>query len=308
MGNILKTNMQNDILISICIATFNREKMLKGLLVSLVRQILPENIHLEIIVTDNNPNGSALSIVKQFPNTEKTQFKYFIQPLKNISITRNVCVQHSNGRFICFIDDDETASDTWINNLYNAIINYNSDGIFGYVEPIFDKDIPAQFHKREFYFSEVGETGTKAKFYYTTNAIIKSELIKSEEGPFDPSYGLTGGEDVHLFERLETKKNAKFNVSREAITYEYIPLERGNEKYLFNRALRGGQAFARRRIEKRRLLKFEILIKSLLTLGYATPLLFLFYFNRPKRLRFIQIIGSAEGKLRTIFNKTKIIY
>ncbi len=95
-----------------------------------------------------------------------------------------MCVANANGDYICFIDDDETASEYWINNLYDTMKKYKSDGVFGYVETVFDKKIPAHFHNREFYFTPVGETGTRAYYYFTTNALIKSEILKNEDGPF----------------------------------------------------------------------------------------------------------------------------
>jgi succinoglycan biosynthesis protein ExoM len=297
------------ILISVCIATYKREKLLEMLLQSLTEQVLEQNIMIEIIVTDNNIEESAKSILRKFISTDKISFKYFIQPIKNISLTRNVCVENATGDYICFIDDDETADKNWIGNLLNCVHKFNADGAFGYVEPVFDHIIPGHFKQREFYFSAVGNTGSIAKFYYTTNCLIKTELIKSERIPFDPDYGLTGGEDVHLFERL-VNKGAKFICSKEAVTYEFIPQNRGNYKYLFNRALRGGQSYLRRNLERRNELffKIKVLTKIIFRFLYGIFLFFLYPISKKKSVLGMLSIGDAIGKTRALFFKFKALY
>jgi succinoglycan biosynthesis protein ExoM len=300
---------EKKILISVCIATYKREKLLERLLQSLTEQVLEQNIKIEIIVTDNNIEESAKSILSKFISTDKILFKYFIQPIKNISLTRNVCVENATGDYICFIDDDETADKNWIGNLLDCFQKFNADGAFGYVEPVFDKGVPSHFKNRSFYFSPMGKTGSLAKFFFTTNAIVKSELIKNEDGPFNSAYGLTGGEDVHLFERLE-RKGAFFVNCREAVTFEFIPIERTNNKYLYKRALRGGQAFARRKLERKNnfIEKFKILSKASLMIFFSLTFYCLRFYSKFYKIEYIQILGASVGKIRSLFKFYKIIH
>ena len=296
-------------LVSVCIATYKREKLLERLLLSITKQQLEKNIEIEVIVTDNDPDSSTKSIIEKIKNSHSIILKYFVQSSKNISLTRNMCVANSSGDYICFIDDDEIADENWVSNLLSCLMKFNADGAFGYVEPIFDAKIPDHFKRREFYFSPVGETGTTAKFFYTTNCIIKAEFIKSEETPFDPNYGLTGGEDVHLFERL-FYKGAKFINCKTALTFEYIPSERASYKYLFNRSLRGGQSFARRRLERNNTLvyKMMILLKSIIMIiCYSVLLVFIFY-SENFRIKYFQILGASFGKLRSLLGFYKNLY
>ncbi len=302
-------NQHKEVIISVCVATYNRKKLLEKLLYSISNQALSPEINLEIIVTDNSSESNAKTILDKFSDTENIHFKYLVQLKKNISLTRNLSVENASGDYICFIDDDETASELWIQNLYDAMIKYNADGVFGYTEPIFDNNIPLHFRRREFYFTPVGETGTEASFYFTTNAIVKSDIIKNEKVLFDPGYGLTGGEDVHLFERL-VQKGAKFIVSREAISYEYIPFERGTKKYLFNRALRGGQAFVRRKIEMQDNFSLKILILIKVIISISIALLYFLFFPISKKLGINGIInlGASVGKFRGLIANYKNIH
>ncbi len=296
-------------LISICIATYNRKELLYNLLISLSHLILNKDIDIEIIITDNDPKCSALPVIQSIRESSPLVIKYYKQSEQNISLTRNVCVANSQGEFICFIDDDETADNNWINNLMSCIREFSADAVFGYVEPVFDPEIDDKFKLREFYFTPVANTGDPANYYYTTNCIIKSGLIKSENPPFDPNYGLTGGEDAHLFEKL-ANKGAVFISSREAVTYEFIPKNRGSYKYLFNRALRGGQAYLRRTLELKKTLSFKVIItvKIFLTLLYSLVLISFYPFSAKKSVWGILKLGDAVGKSRAMLFKFKNIY
>jgi len=295
-------------LISICIATYKRELLLDKLLKSLSRQILPEFINIEIIVTDNDKAESAKEILLKYTNTKVIKYRYFLQPEKNISLTRNVCIENSSGKFICFIDDDETASDTWISNLYDAVIRYNADGVFGFVEPVFDVRIPLHFRKRDFYFSQVKPTGENAEFFYTTNALIRAEWVKKDKILFEPRFGLTGGEDVHFFERI-LKKGARFITSRDAMTFEYIPIERGTEAYLFSRSYRGGQSFINRKKEFgiNSFSKTILFCRSII-IATCALILYKLYPNKTYKLKFLIFYGAAMGKVKSILGIQKNIY
>lgn len=305
----MDTERKENTIISICIATYKRESLLKKLLESLIAQNLPKNIILEIVVVDNCSDGSAKKVFQNFVNTDKILFRYFVQPQKNISLTRNIGLINSTGSYLCFIDDDETASKGWVLNLYEAIIRYDVDGAIGNVEPVFEKTIPIAFRNKKFYFSTVGKTGDKAKFYYTTNAILKTQIIKEQNILFDPSYGLTGGEDVHFFERLARVGN-KFIYCKEAITYEFVPLNRANFDYLFNRALRGGQSFLRRNLEFKNVLSFRItaIIKIIIRFFYGIALLSFYPISKKLAISGIISVGDSVGKIRAIFFRYKKIY
>ena len=120
--------------ISLCIATYRRADRLQILLDDLVCQRRPPN---EVVVVDNDATGSARSVVERrrelgtpFP------IHYDIQPVKNISLTRNRTVELASGDWIAFIDDDERAPAAWLAQLNDAANRYNADGVLGPVSHI----------------------------------------------------------------------------------------------------------------------------------------------------------------------------
>ena len=82
------------------------------------------------------------------------------------------------------------------------------------------------------------------------NVLLRGALLRDTATPFDPDYGLTGGEDGDLLGRL-VKNGARIIWCDEALVYE--PVERGRLtlRWLLLRALRGGQDFARHSLNGR---------------------------------------------------------
>ena len=73
---------------------------------------------------------------------------------------------------------------------------------------------------------------------------MKASWLRRSATPFDPSLGLTGGEDGDLLARLQ-QEGARIVWCDEAIVNEPVEPSRLSLQWLMARALRGGQDFAR---------------------------------------------------------------
>lgn len=302
-------NTDKDV-VSICVATYKRPSLLEKLLKSLDKIVLPENLDAEIIIVDNDKDASAKIIVDKFRLNSKFDVKYFIESEKNISLARNRSIKNAKGKYIAFIDDDETASEEWLINLYKCLKKFNADGVFGLVVPDFEEGINKKFKRRELYFSPMSETGSEARYMYTTNVLINKEIISNPKIYFDPAYGLSGGEDANFFGKLKAR-GAKFFNCREAISYEFISKERIKKKFFFNRSLRGGQTYTRNIINlkpENEIFKIILLLKSLIkiisgSLLFLPTLPFLYY-----NIKSVQLIGTGIGEIRGITGIHKNIH
>jgi len=244
--------MKNDTL-SICIATYKRFKLLNKLINSIIDQISIEQFIIEIIIIDNDPNKSAEPIILEFKerlkNNNQFLIKYDMQPIKNISLTRNRSIEFVTGEYIFFIDDDEYAENNWIWIHLNNLKSYNADGLFGQVKSYFPEDIPEWIKGCYIYHRKTNPTGQPPANLNTGNCIIKSKFFIKDGYRFDPSYGITGGSDFHLFSKMQ-REGAKFLSCYEAITYEFVPESRANLNWLIKRAFRTGNNFTRTVITK----------------------------------------------------------
>ncbi|MEP0859801.1 MAG: glycosyltransferase family 2 protein [Ignavibacterium sp.] len=291
-------------IISVCITTFKRQSLLKKCIISLLTQNTPPGYLLEIIIVDNDRNASARQVVQKIMQKyKKANIKYFVEPEKNISLARNKCVENASGKFLLFIDDDEYADIFLIQNFIKCFKNFNADGIFGAVISYYDENVPPWVIKGEFFDRIIQETGDKPKFLRTGNCFIKKQLLQQFEGPFDPQYGLTGGEDINLFSKLQ-QKGANFIFCAEAIVYDFVPKDRACLNWLIKRTYRTGLTFTSNRIKNSRYKMFSFIwqiLKSTTYLFISSLLTVLNLFPKEKRifwfLKIISNVGHIAGAL-----------
>lgn len=291
-------------LCSVCIATYKRPILLEKLLGSVARQQLSDNVELEIVLVDNDKEKSAQPIAKKFESLGSWPLNYFVQPKKNIALTRNMAVENACGDFIFFIDDDEEASPGWAEALLNTSRNSGADAVFGPIIPRFHDKTPQWLMRRDLYYGPIMPTGTSSNQTYTYNCLVRTALLRSEKGPFDQRYGITGGEDAHLFDRLK-RKGARYVNCQEAIVTEFIPPERTNIRYLFIRSLKGGNTYARRNIElagkKRILIWLWMLGKAVVYSSVAVILMIFSLPNRRLRIKWFLKFASNIGRFMAVF-------
>jgi len=262
--------------ISLCIATYRRPERLAVLLDDLVgQQRLPD----EVVVVDNDAAGSARAVVDgRRDRGAAFPIHYAIQPVKNISLTRNRTVELASGDWIAFIDDDERAPAAWLGLLAETVVRCAADGALGPVEPIVPRDAPAWIRRGAFYEWARMKTGTVIPFNKLRfgNVLLRGALLRDTPAPFDPGYGLTGGEDGDLLGRL-VQRGARVVWCDEAIVHEPVEAARLSLRWLLLRALRGGQDFARHRLTGRfgRLTpggRLRLFLRSLAQLAMAAGL------------------------------------
>lgn len=287
---------------SICIATHKRVDRLVALLNDLAAQTrLPD----QIVVVDNDPAASARSAVETWVTAHpQLPLDYEVQPVKNISITRNRTVALATGDWLAFIDDDERAPPEWLDQLLACARAHRADGVLGPVVPVLPARAPAWIARGHFYDWPRQATGTPVvrRNLRFGNLVLHRRLVEGSEGPFDPAYGLTGGEDGDLLIRLD-RQGARMVWSDEGLVTEPVEAGRLSFRWLALRALRGGQDFARHRAagtlgpfgaRDRLLLIAEALLKALAALVMALVCL---PAGRHRAARWLLKVCANAGKI-----------
>ncbi|MBC7982783.1 MAG: glycosyltransferase family 2 protein [Candidatus Obscuribacterales bacterium] len=288
--------------VSLCIATYRRPDRLQAVLDDLVAQ---DYLPTEVVVVDNDPAATARPIVERrralgapFP------IKYDIQPLKNISLTRNRTVELASSDWLVFIDDDERAPPAWLQQLVNASTLHIADGVLGPVIPILPPNAPRWIQRGRFYDwarMQSGKVVPRNRLRFG-NVLLRASLLKRQPTPFDPAYGLTGGEDGDLLARL-AQSGARIVWCDEAIVTEPIEAGRLSLSWLLRRALRGGQDFARHtfagRYEQATFLhRAQFFLRALLQLLLAISLMLLLWpLGRHRAAYWLLKAAANAGKL-----------
>ena len=292
--------------VSVCIATYRRSDRLALLLGDLACQ---ETLPAEVVVVDNDSDRSAATTVERFAKSGVPfPVRYAVQPQKNIALTRNMTVQLAHEDWLAFVDDDERAPSAWLRRLTDAATDFRADVVLGPVEPVVPEEAPTWIRRGRFYDFPRLHTGAvvppnRLRF---GNLIVRGALVRAlGASPFDPAYGLTGGEDGDLLARLALR-GARIVWCDEAIVKEPIEKSRLCLKWLLRRNMRGGQDFARhllsgrygRRIASRPRLFARALLQMLVAIVLTVLVL---PFGRHHAAHWLTKASANLGKLSLFF-------
>lgn len=254
--------------VSICIAA-TRPAGLVRLLASLARQKLPPGLTVEVLVVDNAPDEASRAAVQSWSGPGP--LRRFEEPVRNVALARNRAVDAAAGRWLAFIDDDETAEEGWLAAFEERMRRGEADGLFGPVLPSLVEVVRPWLDAETFYAMPRYATGTilGRGDLRTGNALLRASLFQGRR--FDPAFGRSGGEDSELFGRM-LRAGARFEWCDEARAVEWIGPERHTPRWLARRAFRGGVSFSR--IERARgvRLGFARPLAAALWLGASLPL------------------------------------
>jgi succinoglycan biosynthesis protein ExoM len=225
--------------ISVCVCTYKRPLLLKRLLQELNRQETSGLFTYSIVVADNDQSQSAQAVVEEVGTTLTVPVKYCVEPRQNIALARNKVIEHAEGTFIAFIDDDEFPAHDWLLKLFNACQKYNVDGVLGPVKRHFDEVPPAWIQKSRFYDRPVRPTGMRVEWHEarTGNVLLKRQILAGDSSPFRPQF--RAGEDQDFFRR-KIDEGYVFIWSAEAEAFEVVPPARWKRMYMLRKALLRG--------------------------------------------------------------------
>jgi GT2 family glycosyltransferase len=231
--------------VAVCIATYKRPAGLRVLLESLEQLSFSksEPPALSIIIVDNDPEGSAASTCREASTFLSWPLTYSREYRQGISHTRNQAVTCAGeaSDFVVFIDDDEVAEPSWLDELLAAQEHYGADVVCGPVVSKFSEPVPDWVVRGRFFERTRRASGSSLDLFNTGNVLIGAKVLSRFSPPFDVRFGLTGGEDTHLSIRV---KQAGFKIvwADEAVVHEFVPRCRATVNWIMRRAYRLGNS------------------------------------------------------------------
>ncbi len=292
-------------LVSVCVCTYRRPEMLSALLTALGNQSLGSDIRaVQVVVVDNDPVHSAQPVLAawQPPQGFTLEFKHL--PVPNIAVARNLTVQTATGELIAFIDDDETPCTDWLQQLWTTMQSFHADAVFGPVLPVYPVDMAPWLEKGRFFERNRLKTGTgiDERNARTSNVLVRARCLNELDGPFDATFGRTGGEDSMLFRDLLTR-HCFFVWCDEAPVYEVVTPDRANAVWLLRRSFRIGQTWIRAELyrlprQRARVHRLRLSIKASIQLVVSLALVLLMLpVSRIKAFHWARTAAAQAGKL-----------
>ncbi len=172
------------ILVSIIIPIYNQERFLPNCLISLERQTL---LNKEIILVNDGSTDNSQNIIDDFCKRHQDWNIIVVKrPNGGLSAARNSGIKESNGKYLYFLDADDSISDNCLTDLSDLAESQSADMVMG--ENNIIKDGKVIYNKLR--YDDILIVGNqKVLDYYTKrlwynvawNKLVKAEIIKSNQ-------------------------------------------------------------------------------------------------------------------------------
>ncbi|WP_420962511.1 glycosyltransferase [Brucella sp. IR073] len=237
--------------ICVAVVTRNRPQMLCHLFFSLAVMKRPPEEQLSLLVVENNDKRTLAGIIEPFRALMLgIKIEYRNECVPGISAVRNHALNHAIRRgydLLVYVDDDECVEADWLVNLLAERDRLDLDIVGSPVrlKPFARKLTPMQkLVWRGIAQRKVkSEQRCKAKCECGRGDTIKLgtgswmgrlDFFRETGLRFDAQFGLTGGEDWHLWEKAKSL-GARTGWACNAIVYENVPLSRLTLSYYYRR-------------------------------------------------------------------------
>ena len=129
-------------LISVIICTYKRPEFIPKVLESLVSQEINGSFDMEVLVIDNDPNGSARQAVARMESKLRGHLRYIHEPARGKSNALNRGIREAKGDIIAFTDDDVILDRKWLLSLARCFQETGCDCVGDRVLPGFPESTP----------------------------------------------------------------------------------------------------------------------------------------------------------------------
>lgn len=235
--------------VTVCITTFRRREGLERVLRSLEKltfrnEPAPE---VRVLVVDNAPEeGIAAEVASRLPSY-RFPLNCISEPRTGLVYARNTGVKIArsfHATWIAFLDDDETVHSVWLDELLSAARSFGADIVAGPVVPLFEVAPPQWILRGRFFDRPRPATGTILPTTRGGNVLVSMKALAGLTAPFDLDFARTHGEDTLLFAQL-AYRGARIVWADEGVVDDWVPADRVTVGWLLQRALLGGNCWAR---------------------------------------------------------------
>lgn len=189
--------------ISICIPVYNKMQYLRRCLESIAKQ---KNDDYEILFVDDcSTDGSRELLEKLAESTDKVRL---IKNIENqgLSANRNILIENASGKYIIFLDPDDTINDELLEILTQYVNNNNDIDMIRYQINLLNEKEGKNLERFNFETNERVMTGQEAMKYFSSDANKKYALACSfcMRRQLLKEHGIQYPKDLRLHEDIAT--------------------------------------------------------------------------------------------------------
>lgn len=289
---------------SVCITTARRNESLRDLLASIEHQTwLPAPDAFEVIIVDNNPAGSARTVVDAFV-TRPWPIRYLHNPVPSIPVSRNTAIAAARHLDVVLIDDDQLLPAALFERLEEAWRDQPPTMAAG----LFHRKL--QFEPGVSAWAQSGGVDPPLRYSegsvlppshaHTGGVVIRRAVF--DRVRFDEKWGLRGCDDNAFFKAVgQTGLQVVYLRSVEII--ERIDPNRSTFRALVVQAFQRGLCFAHVELEAARGVDTALfLAKAVVAFGvYGLALPFSVMIQQRRAIRTLMMFVRQIGKIVGVF-------
>lgn len=205
-----------DLIVSICIPTFNGEKYLQEALDSVKAQSYK---NIEVIISDDQSSDSTWEICRKFKEEVDFPVYLYIHQPKGIGANWNYCIEQSNGSYIKLLFQDDILEKNCIETMM-SFLNENKLDIVVSKRSLIDKD--SNFIKEGGWYTNFKDLQTTAGITTSTFTILSKTHLKHLKYKRFSADNIIGEPCVSLFTKKLFKKTGPFREDlKQILDYEY---------------------------------------------------------------------------------------
>ena len=211
--------MNPNILLSIIIPAYNVERFIARTLNTFISQNLED---CEIIVVNDGSKDKTFEIAEQIAKNE-SRIKVINQENKGVSVARNVGLENASGKYIYFMDSDDTIADGTLDFWRNLLVEDKNCNIyaFGYKTLTGKKEkkyVYKQFDKKILKNPLLKQSFLSKKLcFHICSCIYENNFLQQNNLRFTP--GLKIGEDLEFILKAIDKADSLYYDARECFIY-----------------------------------------------------------------------------------------
>jgi GT2 family glycosyltransferase len=230
--------------IVICIPSYRRPAHLRRTLQSLVAQQTGRRFAVVIVENDAAGRESA-PVAAEFLRSGELQGLCVVEPQQGNCQAINAAFETALATFpeaahLLMIDDDEIASEHWLEHMVDAAEATGVDVVGGPVFPVFDDETKRALRRHPAFCPAYDRSGPVPIIYGCGNCLIKRTVFAALEDPtFDLRFNFLGGGDTDFFVRCR-RAGMKFHWAADAVIIESVPPVRSSPRWIALRGLRIG--------------------------------------------------------------------
>ena len=227
--------------IALGVVTFRRPSELAALLPLLAAQAASVDAEVDVLVVDNDPDGSAAAVCADTP---APRVRYVHEPRPGIAAARTRALRETTEHdLLVFIDDDEVPGDGWLSLLLRTYREHDCAGVVGPVVSSFAVPLDPFVVQGGFFDRRRLPTGSVVDVAATNNLLLDLAPVRAAGLEFDDAFGLTGGSDT-LFVRRLVATGARLVWCDEAVVTDVVPPQRCTRDWAVRRRLRIGNSWS----------------------------------------------------------------